>query len=504
MNLYSRKQYSKLALFLLATTIVGVSLWYSSKIVSKIRDEERQKVRLWSEAIQKRAKLVNYNRQLFEQLRKEEQKKVDLWYEATSFLINAQETDNLTFVSKILQDNTTIPIIVTDSRGNVMNTANLEPGKDKDKHYIEQELQLMKKAHRPLVINYFGNEKQYLYYRDSKIFRELQQTLDDLINSFISETVISSASVPVIYTDGTMKRVIAFGNIDSTELADAKLLETRIKKMAAQNDPIFIKLGDLEINYIFYEDSFLLTQLKYYPYVMLMAVGVFLIVSYILFSTFRNAEQNQVWVGMAKETAHQLGTPLSSLMAWMDLLKMKGVDDETMLELGKDVGRLQTITDRFSKIGSKPELTEESVPESIESIVDYLRPRVSRKVEFTVINQLEKDKTTSLLNRPLFEWVIENLCKNAVDAMNGEGKITIELKTKPGQLCVDVSDNGKGIPKGQHNTVFEPGFTTKKRGWGLGLSLCKRIINNYHGGNIFVRRSEPGKGATFRILLKSV
>jgi len=504
MNLYSRKQYTKFALFLLAAVIVGVSLWYSSRIVNKIREEERQKVRIWSEAIQKKAKLVLYNRRLFEQLRNEEQKKIDLWYEATSFLINAQETDNLTFVSKILQDNTTIPIIITDSKGEIINTANLEPGKLKDKKYLNTELNLMKKAHEPLVINYFGNEKQYLYYRDSKIFRELQHTLDDLVNSFISETVISSASVPLIYTDGSMKKVIAFGNIDSTEIKDPVLLDKRIKLMAEQNEPIFIKLGgDLEVNYIFYEDSFLLTQLKFYPYLMLISVGIFLIVSYILFSTFRNAEQNQVWVGMAKETAHQLGTPLSSLMAWMDLLKMKGVEETTLQELGKDLGRLQTITDRFSKIGSKPELANEDVLASVESIVDYLKPRVSRKVSFTISNLLTPGEDKSLLNRPLFEWVVENLCKNAVDAMNGEGQINIELKNKAGQIRIDITDTGKGIPKGQHKTVFEPGFTTKKRGWGLGLSLCKRIIENYHGGSIFVRRSEPGKGATFRIVLKS-
>ncbi len=504
MNLYSRKQYTKLALFLLATVIVGVSLWYSSRIVEKIREEERQKVRIWSEAIQKKAKLVLYNRRLFEQLRNEEQKKIDLWYEATSFLINAQETDNLTFVSKILQDNTTIPIIITDSKGTIINTANLEKGRSQDIKYLNKELALMKKAHKPLIINYFGNEKQFLYYRDSKIFRELQHTLDDLVNSFISETVISSASVPVLYTDGSMKKVIAFGNIDSSEIKDPKQLEERIQLMTEQNDPIFIKLGgDLEVNYIFYEDSFLLTQLKFYPYLMLISVGIFLIVSYLLFSTFRDAEQNQVWVGMAKETAHQLGTPLSSLMAWMDILKMKGVEESTLEELGKDLGRLQTITDRFSKIGSKPELTKEKILESVESIVDYLKPRVARKVAFSISNELNSIEDQTLMNRPLFEWVVENLCKNAVDAMNGEGKISVELKNKPGQICIDISDTGKGIPKGQHKTVFEPGFTTKKRGWGLGLSLCKRIIENYHGGSIFVRRSEPGKGATFRILLRT-
>ncbi len=170
--------------------------------------------------------------------------------------------------------------------------------------------------------------------------------------------------------------------------------------------------------------------------------------------------------------------------------------------MGKDLNRLQTITDRFSKIGSKPELTKDNILESVEAIVDYLRPRVSRKVKFEIINEYGTETPFADINRPLFEWVIENLCKNAVDAMNGEGNITITFRNKPGDVCIDVTDTGKGIPKGQHKTVFEPGFTTKKRGWGLGLSLCKRIIHNYHKGEIFVRRSEPGKGTTFRILLK--
>lgn len=502
MNLYSRKQYTKLALFILASIIVAISLMYSSRIVTKIREEERQKVKIWSEAIQKRAKLVNYTRELFDQLRSEERKKVNLWSSAVSFLIEAPVNADLGFVSNIISDNKTIPILVVDKNGNYINSANLDIDGQPSKEYIKRELALMKKAYKPVSIK-VGDETQYLYYRDSKIFRELQSTMSDLINSFISETVINSASVPVIYTDASMKKVLASGNIDSSSIASPQALKDRISKMKEENEPIVIRLGKNEVNFIFYEDSFLLTQLKFYPYLMLSAIGIFLIVSYVLFSTFRNAEQNQVWVGMAKETAHQLGTPLSSLMAWMELLEMKGVDKETLSELGKDLGRLQTITDRFSKIGSKPELSKENVMDSVDSIVEYLKPRVSRKVQFSIENEYSGTPFVEI-NRPLFEWVVENLCKNAVDAMNGVGSITLSLRNKPGEVCIDITDTGKGIPKGQHKTVFEPGFTTKKRGWGLGLSLCKRIIHNYHKGEIFVRRSEPGKGATFRILLKTV
>lgn len=503
MNLYSQKQYTKLVLFVLAGLIVAVSLWYSSKIVNKIRDEERQKVRLWSEAIQKRAKLVNYTRQLFEQLRHEERKKVNHWFEATKIMADPNMVyEDYNFIVRILEDNTTIPILIVDAEGDLVQQKNLEPGREKDTAYLKKELELMKKSYPPLVLNYYGNEKQYLYYRDSKIFRELQQTMNDLINSFISETVISSASVPVIYTDITRKNVVAFGHVNQETIRDSTLLRKAIEKMAAENDPIHVKLGKDQEYLIFYEDSFLLTQLRYYPYVMLIAIGIFLIVSYFLFSTFRDAEQNQVWVGLAKETAHQLGTPLSSLIAWTDMLRIKGVDEKTIDELTKDLNRLQTITDRFSKIGSKPELNDESLPACITEIVDYLRPRVSRKVTFSFRNESGPKAEHVKLNRPLFEWVIENICKNAVDAMNGNGTIDIILREKGEYLSIDICDTGKGIPKAHFKTIFEPGFTTKKRGWGLGLSLCKRIVENYHHGKIFVRSSELNRGTTFRILIK--
>jgi signal transduction histidine kinase len=218
-----------------------------------------------------------------------------------------------------------------------------------------------------------------------------------------------------------------------------------------------------------------------------------------LFSTFRKAEQNQVWVGLAKETAHQLGTPLSSLMAWVNLLEVKGVDKETIEELNKDVTRLETITDRFSKIGSKPDLQEEDVVAVLDEIVNYLKPRISNKVKLTL--SPDKPEIITLLNRPLFGWVIENLCKNAIDAMAGEGELSITVHDELQQVFVDITDSGKGIPSNLHKTVFQPGYTTKKRGWGLGLSLTKRIIENYHSGRIFVKRSELDKGTTFRIVL---
>jgi signal transduction histidine kinase len=227
---------------------------------------------------------------------------------------------------------------------------------------------------------------------------------------------------------------------------------------------------------------------------------VFLLSSYLIFSTFRKAEQNQVWVGMAKETAHQLGTPLSSLMAWSALLEAQGVDKNSIEELNKDIDRLNTITDRFSKIGSKPELHEVNMTQTLRDMIDYLDSRVSKKVTINVT--ADDESLTAHINKPLFSWVIENIVKNAIDAMDGQGKLTLHLLYENNRACIDITDTGKGIPKHQWKTVFEPGFTTKKRGWGLGLSLVKRIITQYHNGRIYVKWSEAGKGTTFRIELR--
>jgi signal transduction histidine kinase len=219
----------------------------------------------------------------------------------------------------------------------------------------------------------------------------------------------------------------------------------------------------------------------------------------VLFSTARKAEQDQVWVGMSKETAHQLGTPLSSLMAWNEHLLAKGIDPEIVLEMQQDVKRLNTITDRFSKIGSQPTLETQNVNEVLQNAIDYLKKRTSRNVIYHL--NLPEETVYTKLSTPLFEWVIENICKNAVDSMDGKGDITVSLFNVPEGLYIDIKDTGKGIAKSKFRTVFEPGYTTKKRGWGLGLSLCKRIVNNYHKGKIYVLQSELGKGTNFRIEL---
>lgn len=249
-----------------------------------------------------------------------------------------------------------------------------------------------------------------------------------------------------------------------------------------------------------YDDSTILKRLAYYPYVQLEVVLIFVVVAIFALLTSKKAEQNKVWVGLSKETAHQLGTPISSLMAWIEILKENYPDDDLIPEMDKDVKRLQLIADRFSKIGSLPEPVPSSLSDVVDHVIDYMDRRTSSKVLMT--KKFPQNDIIVNLNASLFEWVIENLCKNAVDAMEGEGHITIEVLDLPGKAVIEVTDDGKGIRKKDISSVFKPGFTTKKRGWGLGLSLAKRIVEEYHHGRIFVKRSEVGVGTTFRIEIK--
>ncbi|WMJ71662.1 HAMP domain-containing sensor histidine kinase [Cytophagaceae bacterium ABcell3] len=326
--------------------------------------------------------------------------------------------------------------------------------------------------------------------------------------SFLFQEIIeANNSIPVILTDENENPIseknIKISDNLSKEEKDA-FLQTKVKQMKEVNTPIVVEFAPGQKNYIFYQNSYLLSQLQYYPYIQLSVIFIFSFIAYLAFSYSRNAEQNRVWVGLAKETAHQLGTPLSSLMAWIELFKAnpKYKDDEAISELEKDVERLERITARFSNIGSAPALQDEPIYYTVEKSINYLSHRVSRSVEFKLSASLSKN-TTAKLNKPLFEWVIENICKNAVDAIKGKGLITINLSRADNKIMIDISDTGKGIPKSSVGKVFMPGYTTKKRGWGLGLTLVKRIVENYHKGKIFVLNSEVDKGTTFRIILNN-
>ncbi len=503
MNIYSKKQRWKFALAIIAAIIVFVSLWYTNILVGKIAEEEKNKAKSWAIAIQKKAELVNYTQELFTTIAEEERKRVEIWAEANRRVALADINEDPTFYTQILFSNTTIPMILTDQNGSIITSKNLDEEIQNDSLALRQKLSEMKNTNGVVEINFYENQKNYLFYDQSTIFSELKEVLAEQVESFNNDIITNSASAPVIYTDSSRSRIIAFGNIDSSKIIQSGYKEQLIADMEANNPPIAVNLGDGEKRYIFYDDSPLLVKLKYYPFIQLAVIALFLLIAYYLFSTARNAEQNQVWVGMAKETAHQLGTPLSSLLAWIEVLKSRNVDDKTLAEMSRDLGRLETVTERFSKIGSAPNLEQHDINKVIENTLIYLKTRLSKKVNFSHTTS-NGNVVMASVNVPLLEWVLENIIKNAVDALSGEGNIDIHVTDQSQFVYIDISDNGKGIPKGARKTVFEPGYTTKQRGWGLGLSLTKRIIENYHSGKVFVKQSELNEGTTFRIVLNKL
>lgn len=332
------------------------------------------------------------------------------------------------------------------------------------------------------------------------------------ITFFTQEIIVPNNNIPSILVNSSGD-YISSRNLD-VEIPDSlgqeeknRLAAPLLAVMQAEHDPILLELrfsnGEIyETQFVYYQNSYLLTQLKYYPYVQLSVIAGFAILAYVIFSYSRTAEQNRVWAGMAKETAHQLGTPLSSLMAWVEYFKTDPdtYDESVITELEKDIHRLEMITARFSSIGSLPALKEENIHEVITGTMAYLQNRISSKVNIQL--EAESDCLHARINKPLFDWVIENISKNAIDAMSGVGTLTISLKrSRENKILVDITDTGKGIPKSKINQVFTPGYTTKRRGWGLGLSLAQRIIEHYHKGKIFVKSSEVNVGTTFRIVL---
>ena len=541
MNLYSRKQKWKYVLALIALIIVAGTIWYASYIASEVQLEERQKIKLWSQAIKKKAALVKLTNQSFSALSIKETENVELWASATISI--GKENSDYEFAFGIIEKNVdtlyrkdNIPLLLTDENSFFLSSVNmpeitvyekqeqeikarvnefsnqalagfsgaeellnnetkkLEGVQFQKDTFISNRIISWGKKNEPIEIEFAKNKSQKVYYDYSREFYDLQKKRDSLVKSFNYDLISNSAMVPVVFVDAETNDIIA------TNIPEAQLSK-RIEQMKYENTPISIDLGDARKGIIYFQESLTLKQLRYFPYIMLAVIAAFLLVAYLLFSTFRRAEQNQVWVGMAKETAHQLGTPLSSLMALNEILKEQGVKEEAIVEMNKDIHRLETITERFSKIGSDAVLENEEVIDVIRQNLNYLKSRISKKIKIEVIATKKEVKT--MLNKPLFEWVIENLTKNAVDAMQGEGDLTFTIGNDNDQVFIDVSDTGKGISGNNTKAVFEPGYTTKTRGWGLGLSLAKRIIEDHHKGKIYIKETELNKGTTFRILLPS-
>lgn len=328
-----------------------------------------------------------------------------------------------------------------------------------------------------------------------------KEMASDTVNpnvNLLLQILKSNTTIPVILFDKKTD-YYSSNNIELPESNDQEFLRKKAEAFKKKHKPIIIEIEDFD-QYVYYDDSYTLKQLQLYPYIQLGVLFIFMITAFFALFTTMKMEQDRLWVGLSKETAHQLGTPISSLLAWIEYLKLKETDPSTLLDMEKDVNRLQMITDRFSKIGSTPTLERKNIGEVLQQAIVYLEKRISKKVIFSL--QAPAEPLYAEVSEPLLSWVLENLTKNAVDAMGGVGNIRYTISDKGKFLSIDIQDTGKGIPKSKFKTIFNPGYTTKSRGWGLGLSLSKRIVESYHKGKIYVKSSEMGAGTTFCIELK--
>ena len=484
---------------IIAVTVLlaGFALFEINNLSNQIRKSEQEKVKLWANAISQKAELVNYSEQFFASVALDEHRKMEMY---TNILRSFDRRDmgadadfSLDYVRYIV-DSCETAIIITN-RDSVITVPSELAGQK-----LEGELLQEFSHNKPFHYRIWGMPMT-LYYKESKVYTDLRDVLDRFNQSFLSEITNNSVFVPVIIVDSTRTHPLAIGNLDSNEVSNPAKLLPRLEKMASVNDPIEISLPGNNRAYVYYENSPLLRSLRWVPLFYFIIGLVLLVVAYYIFRTARTAEQNRIWVGLAKETAHQLGTPLSSLSGWTQYLRGKEFSDEYATEVEKDIQRLEIITHRFSKIGSVPELKEENVANTVGAAIEYLRSRAPRKVQFAV-SFPEDEQFIAPLNSYLFQWVIENLCKNAIDAMEGSGTITIVGSQDARNIYIDISDTGKGMSPSVQKKIFDSGFTTKSRGWGLGLPLARRIVNQYHRGRLFLKYSVPGQGTTFRIVLR--
>lgn len=515
MNLYSNKQKWKVALIAVALLMVGISLFISNSIVSKVGDQERTRAKQWADAIKKKLELVRLTDQTFSKLRTKEREKMMWWIEATKEVSKATPLDfipDFTFPLKIINNNKDIPVILLDDQEQISGSINIDfdttnlrklnPTASSSELQLrfEDSLKVLAKQwakkNKPFTIEVYKGLFMTYVYNDTKEIQLLETSRDSLLNSFNNELIENKGLVPVLLIDDESGEIIG-SNLEKERINTSNFKKT-IATLKLENEPLIIDFKNGQKNILYFDDSPELKLLQYFPYIIFFIIGLFILIGYLIFSTFRKAEQNQVWAGMAKETAHQLGTPLSSLMAWVQLLDAQEIDPMIPREMQKDIDRLEKVTDRFSKIGSGAKLTESSIVETVKNLVDYLRPRISDKIsiEFTTESDIYLRH-----NAPLMEWVIENICKNAVDAMENIGSLSIHIHSSPEWAHIDIKDSGKGIDPKQLKAIFQPGFSTKKRGWGLGLSLVKRIVTEYHKGKVFVLDSQIDGGTTFRVSL---
>lgn len=500
-DLYSKKKRWKVALSVIALLIISLSMYYTNNLVKKFAMQEQKQMAMWAEAVQSHAELMNYAEIFFEEVSAQESKRVELLSMAYRRFLAAKDNENIVVYLDIIQSNISIPVVITDAENNITLSINL-PKKFQDKVVFDKEMQDEFSIYPPIKIDIYGKET-FLYYNESLIYTELRAVLDDMFALFINDVSDNAVGVPVIILNHLQNEILSYGNLDTSMMNNRAYVEKQLSIMSSENMPIEVNYLDGEKAYIYYRSSDLLRVVSYFPIVQILVFIFFIIVAYLLFSYARRSEQNQVWAGMAKETAHQIGTPLTSLVGWIELLKLQDTPFIGTTEMEKDIDRMRVITERFSKIGSVPTLESRDVVTSVNETMAYLKRRFSNnKFEF-VLNIPDREIFVPL-DSALFSWVLENLTKNALDAMEDHGVLTVEMTEDAENVYIDISDTGKGMQRTVFKQIFQPGYTSKKRGWGLGLSLAKRIVEEYHKGKIFVKSSVVGQGTTFRVALKKI
>lgn len=498
-DLYTRKKRWKIVLSVIALLIVCVSMYYTNNLVKRFAAQEQRQMSMWAEAVQTHAELMDYTELFFNEVSNQESKRVELLAMAYRRFLAASSDENISVYLDIIQSNISIPVIITDEANNITLSINL-PKEYQDTNVFNSLMQEYFSVYPPIDIDIYG-KKMFLYYNESLIYTELRSVLDDMFDFFINDVADNAAGVPVIILNQSHEEILSFGNLDASMMNNSDYVEKQLEVMSDENMPIEVNYLDGEKAYIYYRSSDLLRVVSYFPIVQILVFMFFIIVAYLLFSYARRSEQNQVWAGMAKETAHQIGTPLTSLVGWIELLKLQDTPFIGTSEMEKDIDRMKTITERFSKIGSKPTLEPRDVTAAVNDTMNYLKRRFSNnKFEFDI--QIPEREIVLPLDEALFSWVLENLTKNALDAMEDHGKLTVEMTEDAENVFIDVTDTGKGMQRSAFKEIFQPGYTSKKRGWGLGLSLARRIIEDYHKGRIFVKSSVVGQGTTFRVSLR--
>ena len=500
MKLYSKKQQWKKFLILIGLAIVVVIFYFTSAAVDNLKKAELEKIQLWSEAIKKKAELVRLTNIAFEQLAESERNKVKLWARATEEF--KKPLSDFGLALEIIQGNINIPLILTDKEGNYISHKNFDLNTiistDNLNSKVDSICNVWLKQNPPIIIKYFEDREQKIFYSNSKKYFQLQITRDSLLSAFSIDIMNNIAQLPVVFWSLEGDSLIASNVINyKTKNQD---LESIMSKMKNENNPVPIFLGNGRNGVIYFSNSDILFQLQYFPFITLLIISLFLLISYLTFSSFRKAEQNQVWAGMAKETAHQMGTPLSSLQGWIEVLKNKKIGNlDAFNEMEKDINRLTMVSQRFSKIGSSVKLVKTDLLLFFDSHLEYMQKRIPKTV--TIKKDFLDQPVYTQINTPLFSWVIENVMKNAADAMSGVGEIIIKLRIINSSVHIFIQDTGKGITNSNQKTVFEPGYTTKDRGWGLGLSLAKRIVEGHHNGKIQVSQSKMNVGTVMEIII---